>query len=251
MLIPSGRHTPADLDLWAEFAEADRLVGTRFLRSARLDESRRAICEFVGDGLAYGAVSWGKESVALAHLLWGERRDVPLVHLRPTNHNPDCDVVRDAYFSMFPGQPYEEISVDYGRLHAAKLPDHRLDRETDARWYAAIGRSEKSYGGRRLTGIRSGESFGRMIRTLRWGLSTPNACAPLARWTLAEVYGYLAAHDLPIHPAYAMLGGGRWPRERLRVAEIGDTHGKGSGRADWEREYYGDVLRRLESGHLG
>lgn len=246
-LIPSRRHAPADLDLWAELAEADQLVGERFLRSGRLDESRRAIREFVAAAAAYGAVSWGKESVALAHLLWCEARDVPLLHLRPTNHNPDCDTVRDAYFAAFPGQPYQEIPVDYGTLHAAGLPDHILDRETDTRWYAAIERSEQAHGGRRLTGIRNGESFGRMIRTLRWGLSTPNACAPLARWTLGEVYGYLAAHDLPVHPAYAMLGGGRWPRERLRVAEIGDTHGKGSGRRDWETEYYADALRRLES----
>lgn len=247
-LIPSDRHRRDDLELWSELAEADRLAGARFLRSARLEESRRAVRAFVAAGQAYGAISWGKESLALAHLLQCEAPGVPLVHLRPTNHNPDCDAVRDAYFAAWPGQAYEEIPVDYGRLHAARLPDHRLDRETDARWYAAIEASEARHGGRRLTGIRSGESFGRMIRTLRWGLSTPNACAPLARWTLAEVYGYLAAHDLPVHPAYAMLGGGRWPRERLRVAEIGDTHGKGSGRRDWELSFYGDVLRRLEAG---
>lgn len=248
MLIPSDRHTAADLDLWGELEPADRVVGARFLRSARLEESRRAIRAFAASGDCAGMVSWGKESIALAHLLRSEAPGVPLVHLRPTNHNPDCDAVRDAYFAAFPGQAYEEVPVDYGSLHAAGLPDHALDRETDARWYAAIRDCEARHGGRHITGIRSGESFGRMIRTLRWGLSTPNACAPIARWTLAEVYGYLAARELPVHPAYAMLGGGRWPRERLRVAEIGDTHGKGSGRREWEYSYYGDILRRLESG---
>lgn len=247
MLIPSDRHRPADLALWAELEAADRVVGERFLRSARLEESRRAIREFAAAGACAGMTSWGKESVALAHLLRSEAPGVPLVHLRPTNHNPDCDAARDAYFAAFPGQSYEEVAVDYGTLHAGGMPDHALDRETDARWYAAIRRCETRHGGRHVTGIRSGESFGRMIRTLRWGLSTPNACAPLARWTMAEVYGYLAAHRLPVHPAYAMLGGGRWPRERLRVAEIGDTRGRGSGRRDWEAEYYGDVLRQLEA----
>lgn len=246
-LVPSDRHRPEDLALWTDLESADQIAGARFLRSARLEQSRAAVRKFAAAGRCVGAVSWGKESVALAHLLWCEAPDVPLMHLRPTNHNPDCDAVRDAYFAAFPGQSYEEVVVDYGTLHAAGLPDHELDRETDARWYAAIADCERRHGGRHITGIRNGESFGRLIRTLRWGLSTPNACAPLARWTLGEVYGYLAANELPVHPAYAMLGGGRWPRERLRVAEIGDTHGKGSGRRDWESAYYGDVLRRLES----
>jgi phosphoadenosine phosphosulfate reductase len=80
---------------------------------------------------------------------------------------------------------------------------------------------------------------------LRWGLNSPKGCSPIGRWNTADVFGYLAIHDLPIHPAYAMLGGGRWPRERLRVAEIGDTHGAGGGRAEWEKEYYQDVINRL------
>lgn len=85
------------------------------------------------------------------------------------------------------------------------------------------------------------------MRCARWGISTERTCAPLAWWTAADVFAYLATHDLPVHPAYAMLGGGRWRRERLRVAEIGDTHGKGGGRLEWETEYYGDALRRLQA----
>ena len=64
-----------------------------------------------------------------------------------------------------------------------------------------------------------------------------------------ETFGYLAAHDLPVHPAYAMLGGGRWERDRIRVASLGGRRGDGIGRAEWEREYYSDVLNRLAAGH--
>ena len=248
MLIPSRRHTRADLDLWRELEAADRIAGERLQRSGKIEESAEAVRAFVATGRCYAGTSWGKDSTAMAHLLWTHARHVPLLHLRPTNHNPDCDLVRDSYFAAFPGQPYEEIAIDYGSLHAQRLPDHLLDLETDQRWYAAIRESEIPYGGRRILGIRNGEGFGRLIRTLRWGISTPNACAPIAWWTMADVYGYLTTHGLPVHPAYACLGSGRWPRERLRVAEIGDTHGKGSGRRDWESEYFGDVLRRLETG---
>ena len=41
------------------------------------------------------------------------------------------------------------------------------------------------------------------------------------------------------------LPGGRFPRDRIRVASLSGRRGDGMGRAEWEREYYGDVLRRL------
>jgi phosphoadenosine phosphosulfate reductase len=43
-----------------------------------------------------------------------------------------------------------------------------------------------------------------------------------------------------------MLGGGRWDRNYIRVAEIGDIHGNGIGRTEWESEYYNDEIRRLK-----
>lgn len=246
MLIPSDRHTDADLELWAELEEADAIHAARPALAARSKQSIASICEFAEAGPCHAGTSWGKDSVVLCHLLWNASPDIPLMHLRPTNHNPDCDAVRDRYFAQFPGQSYTEVVVDYSGIDRVGLPDHEVDRLTDERWYAAIRDYEAVHYDRHLLGIRSDESFGRMIRTLRWGINTARTSAPLAHWRTADIYAYLALHNLPVHPAYAMLGGGRWPRERLRVAEIGDTHGKGSGRRDWEAEYYGDVLRRGE-----
>lgn len=245
MLVPSDRHRPEDLSLWEELEAGDRLHARRLLRSGRIERSLAAIRSFVADGPCYAGTSWGKDSVVLCHLLRRATPSVPLVHLRPSNRGPGLDAVRDTYFVGWPGQSYEEEPVDYGRLHAAGLPDHELDRETDQRWYGAIARVSQRYGPRHVLGLRAGESFGRLMRCRRHGESSPNGCAPLAWWTTADIFAYLAHYDLPVHPSYAMLGGGRWPRERIRVAEIGDTHGKGGGRAEWEAEYYGDVLRRL------
>jgi len=56
------------------------------------------------------------------------------------------------------------------------------------------------------------------------------------------------AYNLPVHPAYAMTAGGRWDRKHIRVASLGGQRGAQYGRREWEREYYGDVLRRLEAG---
>lgn len=245
MLIPSHRHTSADLELWAELEEADHAHAYRL--PLKIERALAAIRAFVATGPAYCGVSWGKDSVVVAHLCWLADRSIPLIHLRPTNHNPDCDAVRDNYLTKFPGQPYSEAAVNYGDLHARSLPAHELDRETDSRWYAAIQGCGKPFGGRHILGIRADESSGRKLRQMVHGESSPNGCAPITRWSAQDVFAYLASHDLPVHPAYAMLGGGRWPRERLRVAEIGDTHGTGSGRREWEQEYYVDIIRKLES----
>ena len=70
------------------------------------------------------------------------------------------------------------------------MPHQELDRLTDARWYAAIRESGRPWSGRHVLGIRSAESSGRRIRTARWGLSSPNGCAPVARWSDADVFAY-------------------------------------------------------------
>ena len=106
--------------------------------------------------------------------------------------------------------------------------------------------SRRTIGGRHLSAIRAEESAGRRARMRRWGLTSPNACAPIGNWRSADVFGYLAIHDLPIHPNYAMTAGGRWQREHLRVDELAGERGDQFGRAAWETEYYGDVLRRRQ-----
>lgn len=245
MLISSDRHTAKDLLLWSELESADHAHAASRGHASRNNEARDAIISFVAQGPCYAGTSWGKDSVVVAYLLWRYAPDVPLMHLRPTNHNPDCDAVRDAYFDRYPGQKYVEVSVDYSGVDRTQ-PDSVVDRETDRCWYKAIREFGDAYGHRHILGLRGEESAGRRLRMAKWGLNSPNGCAPIGNWSTADVFAALASRLLPVHPAYAMLGSGRWQRDRLRVAELGDTHGKGSGRREWEAEYYGDVLRRLE-----
>lgn len=211
----------------------------------RLKEARIVVEQFALAGPCYAGVSWGKDSVVLAWLLWECARDVPLVHLRPTNHNDECDLVRDAFFSRHIGQAYCELPVDYSAVDRNR-PDDEVDRATNRQWYAAIAEAERRFGARKLLGIRADESSGRALRVWRHGLATARSCSPLGYWSARDVFAALARYELPVHPAYACTGGGRWRRERLRVADLGDTRGTGRGRREWEREYYGDVLARLD-----
>lgn len=246
MLIKSFRLTVNDLALWASYESGDKANFGMYAN--KLAVSVDAIREFSAQGPCYCGVSWGKDSVVVAYLCRMVNPEIPLIHLRPSNHNPDCDAVRDAYFTKFPGQRYEEIRIDYGTLHAKSVARHLLDKETDKLWYEAIRELNRRFENRYILGIRSQESTGRRIRELVHGESSKTGCAPITRWKTAEVFAFLAQFTLPVHPAYAMMGGGRWPRERLRVAEIGDVHGSGGGRTAWETEYYGDVLRRVFAG---
>lgn len=242
-LLPSHRHSKADLAIWREHEDADLVADL----AGKPDQAGEYIGRFISSPRpCYAGVSWGKDSVVIAHLLWMHAKHVPLIHLRPTNHNPDCDAVRDAYFGEFPGQQYQEVAVDYSCIDRVRWGNDQIDKATDQQWYAAIEKCTTVYD-RHILGIRSGESPGRRIRMCRWGEATANSLAPIGRWSTSDVFAYLAQHRLPVHPAYAMLGGGRWPRCSVRVAEIGDTHGTGRGRREWEQEHYGDVLRRLES----
>ena len=244
MLIVTHRHREADLALWRDLEEGDRVRNIEKLVARSLD----AISEFLKQGPCYCSVSWGKDSVTMADLVGRVDPSIPLVHLRPTNHNPDCDLVRDAYFATHPHQLqcYREYPIDYTKVEWLVLSEPERDKATDKEWFGTIRRIEKEFGCRRILGIRAEESRGRLIRCFRWGELSKNACAPLAFWKAADVFAYLAQRDLPVHPAYGYLGGGRWLRERIRVAEIGDTHGRQSGRGEWEQEYYGDWLHKIE-----
>lgn len=244
MLIASGRHKPADLELWAELESADRLNGERLLKSGKAERSIEAIREFVAAGPCYLSVSWGKDSVALASLAIESGFVGPLVHLKAVPvGNPETHAVRDAFLGRYKGADYRETVVDYRDIPKG-LGSDKIEREKDQRFFRAFP------GGRYLSGIRADESSGRKIRMRKWGLSGPTTCAPLGWWTATDVFGYLTVNHLPVHPAYAMLGDGRWERKHLRVDELAGDRGDQFGRREWELEYYGDVLRRIDAANF-
>lgn len=237
MLIPSHRHTEADLRLWREHEAADLIHARRPRIALLVAKSIEAIRSVSGP--RHCGVSWGKDSVVVAHLLRTTAPHVPLVYLRQTTENPDCLLVRDDYLSRFPGQQYIEIPVIYD----AGIVSHK-----NSAWKNAIEQAEREHG-KPILGLRADESGMRRLSMRHLGLTTDNVCRPIGWWSVADVFAYLAAHELPVHPVYAMTGGGRWPRATLRTASITGTDADNFGRREHTSEYYGDVLRRLESGN--
>lgn len=235
MLIPSHRHTAADLELWAAYEAADRVHGANL--DAKIEHALNVVRRFA-EQPCYAGVSWGKDSVVLAHLIAISGMQIPCVWFRVEPIcNPDCARVADEFLQRW--------QLQYGVI--TRVCEHDQNG-----WHAsgtlesAAQEAEQRWGIRRILGIRADESGVRRLTCLRNGEDSVSSCRPLAWWTAKDVMGYLARFDLPTHPAYAMLGGGRYDRWWLRVASLGGRRGDGMGRAEWEREYYGDVLRRLQ-----
>lgn len=237
MLIQSHRHTSSDLQAWADYEAADLAEGERLLKFDLIDRATDELVRFAAAGECYAGFSGGKDSTVVAHLIYRAGLPIPIRHVRAVPvANPDTKAVRDALLACCPGLDYDDAEVVYPDLSPYEdCPEgDRLFRSTFRQW-----------GSRHVSGVRASESSTRGMRMGRWGLSTAKTCAPIGWWSQASVFAYLAIHGLPVHPAYAMLGGGRWNRDQIRVDELAGSPGARSGRREWEREYYGDVLRRL------
>lgn len=242
VLIASPRHTARDLERWAELIRVDRVLAASERLTQKTEKATLALRDFLLAQRCYLGVSWGKDSVVVAHIAAMVARAggpvAQLVWVRVRGiENPDCPLVRDAFLARF-AMPYDEIEVDEPEWRRGpSAPTKR----TSAEGFAIAA---ERYGDAYISGVRGAESAGRRKRMTHWGTTTKRTCAPIGWWQAADVYAYLERHDLPVHPAYACLGGGLWDREWLRVSSLGGERGTAFGRAEWERTYYGDVVAK-------
>lgn len=236
MLIDSPRLSAEDRTRWETAWRADQ-ASARSPKVDRLAETARAEIERFAaahEGEAHVMVSWGRDSVTIAHLAHG--LGLRLVYVtqgaRPDRvANPDCPLVRDAYLTAWLA-PYEELVIE--RPHAYRW----LERQPG---YTC-----------RVTGLRADESVTRALSRSVHGVSTSRSCRPIISWRSGDVWAYLARHDLPIHPAYACSFGGMLSRDRIRVNSIGGDHRRGweHGRRDWEDHYYPEARDSRSQGRL-
>lgn len=238
MLLPSERHSPADLDWWKRQHLRDYMHGGDLSRSHRPESAMADIRDFSDSGPCYMGTSWGKDSVVALHLLVLSGASVPVVHIVQDgpHKDPDQHRVRDAFLSRWSIDYHEIIVEDRGVLQHETGHAPGLD--------AGIKEAQARFGKRWISGLRADESGVRKL-SARKGLR--DSCWPIKWWTAQDVYGWLVLHDLPIHPAYAMTRGGTWDREQIRVSIIGGQKGRGLGRLDWEQHYYPDIIDRLRA----
>jgi phosphoadenosine phosphosulfate reductase len=231
-LITSHRPTRRDLEVWQRTEEQARAWATTKTHKRRVEKSRDHVMSFTALP-CYAGTSWGKDSVCLAHLVVSLVPRVPLVwvRVRPIE-NPDCALVRDEFLRITGGlSEYHEIE---------SWCRQGKEGEWHARGTLERGFSEAAsrFGGRYMSGIRGEESGQRQRRMMTFGAATSGTCAPIGWWTGLDVFAYLVANSLPIHPAYACTLNGAIDPQRIRVASLGGQRGTGRGRSEWEERYY-------------
>lgn len=233
MLIPSSRHSVADLERWRLVDDQARVHAQLRSHQKNVQRAWDEVLSFTGVGGCYAGVSWGKDSTVLAHLIVSLVPRIPLVWVRvEPDYNPDCLLVRDLFLERNPSARYDEIVVQRGN------GEYRAHGTLDAGTRIA----QRRHGARYLSGVRAEESGQRKRRMTRWGASSGGTCAPIGWWSGWDVFAYLLTQGLPIHPAYACTMDGQLDPLRVRVGplggQVGQRPGDGFGRAEWERRYY-------------
>lgn len=226
-LIRVDRHTPEDIAAWEREERGDAAIAASGRLAPMVRMAMQRIDDFAPD---YVSVSWGKDSTVVAHMAQALADagsiDPAFVWVRVRGReNPHCWRVRDAFLERWPLRRYVEIECDAGDKARGELTSG-----------PGFAEAAERFGPRRLTGLRADESGGRKRRMER-GLTQGDSCAPIGRWTARDVFAYLWANDLPVHPVYAMSFGGALERDRLRTSSVGGDRGRGMGRAEWEQRY--------------
>ncbi len=225
---------------WDKWLRAWRTHATTQPFKRRLDDAKRIAEAGLRHGRMYCALSGGKDSVALNGILdeIGATGAVPSVHAHTELDYPDTiDVVNDVadrlnlnltivepdnfefhvvytaryYKSEPPPRPVTGYTA-WDLLRA--VPKHIEILEAMPTVLRAIGAGnlcvahtyDAGYNGA-FVGLRADESRARTNYAKRWGFEhgykdgTHNV-TPLLHWTGTDVYAYLVARELPIHPFY-------------------------------------------------
>lgn len=163
----------------------------------------------------YVSVSWGKDSIVMAHLVLRCKSSVDLIHWgsEQERHIANFDEVRDDFLKRFGGN-YLDVSSD---LMDAKLRNvgrvWSLENGYDG---VFIGMTKEESRNRRMALSKADKNN---IFTYTDGLKR---CCPLANWTVEDITAYVAAHDLKMLNLYERFG--MDIRTSSRIKKTGSTH---------------------------
>jgi phosphoadenosine phosphosulfate reductase len=237
VLIINNRLSKKDIDHWYSTLEYEDELNKHKDISRKIAQSINSKKSFTNkySNDCYLAISWGKDSVAVAYLVAMAQVSIPMVWIKTKPFfNPDCELVRDEFLRLFPNCIYREVETSCATKNGKIIETGRLKE--------GIKISEKEFGQKVITGIRGDESSDRKIRQDVWGIESKNTLAPIIYWKSWEVFLFLLKNNLPVHPVYAMTKGGLIDRDCLRVSSIGGSRGNLVGRHEWEKSYYPDIL---------
>jgi 3'-phosphoadenosine 5'-phosphosulfate sulfotransferase (PAPS reductase)/FAD synthetase len=100
-----------------------------------------------------------------------------------------------------------------------------------------------------FVGLRKAESkrrraviskYGPMYDSKRWGCGI---AWPMRHWQAADIFAYIDAHRLPLHPAYTRT---QWQeRDSIRVSWAWDSNRENQGDIEYLRRFYPQIFSRI------
>jgi phosphoadenosine phosphosulfate reductase len=180
----------------------------------RVDEALDVIKEALAIAPGYVGVSWGKDSVVLAHLCQQVDRDVLAINIG--------DLLEDLQDN------YSEVSRAYCDRFNLNYQQFFYDESTDGGFFTQI---QKLYELRPMAfiGCRAQENKRRASAIKKYGLihqykSGNWRAFPLAYWSWRDVWAYICLHNLPYLNSYDHQLSGDRATSRTAVIHNFDLH---------------------------
>lgn len=244
MLIGMNTLTPVDFEVWRGYGRYDQAIGSymdqlerKAIREIRQFHNQHPNC--------VTNVSWGKDSVVVAHLTWMADPTIPIVWVPAVRKDGTCYEtapsfqVRDTFLDTHSGCIYSERPGHPKNPRRGEPGWEDYMQHVKERHQNMLGEQVKEP---HITGVRADESAMRRMSIRSRGLSSTHTCRPIGRWSAEQVFAYLETRELPVHGAYAASYGGDLDRRWLRVHAIRSivstsaTHYKDIAR--WEDDYF-------------
>ena len=205
----------------------------------RVEASLATIREALKIGRLGVSFSGGKDSTVLLHLVRSVVADVPAALFDSGDELPSTlELARALEAEIFhPRLTMRDLARYSGWWGYPDPVDEGCP--FDAKSILIAEPSETFVVKRRLRviayGLRADESNGRALHVrgrgeLFRGADRTWYCMPLARWSTADIWAYIASNNLLYNAAYDAMADARIPRENQRVSGLLGERGSGMGR---------------------
>lgn len=186
----------------------------------------------------YLALSWGKQSIVMAHMAWSLSPDVLCVHWT----GPDAELI--ANFNSVSAEflrrwPLNYLEIMRGEKLGVAVRDFVRQYSPDG---VLVGISAFESRDRRIT-LRAGDTDN--IFRYRSGVrSGMLRCCPLANWEIIELAAYISEHDIPLLNTYHRFG------LAARTSTACNEHGRTAGAINYmTRANAGEMRKRWREKH--
>jgi phosphoadenosine phosphosulfate reductase len=235
-----------------------RSVYQAHYRSVIRDAERIIVSTMMSYGGPFAvAVSGGKDSVAMAHLVAQYSSNLIVLWNDSGLELPESETIVRQTAALI-GAPVVVAKGDALNIKLAKGRDNaeRTAKHTDQLAIIAPVKAALEEHKIRVefVGLRKDESRNRRImlskygpahESKRWGCVT---CWPMMNWTGPDCLAYLDEHHLPLHPAYLRVPEER--RHEARVSWVWDSSREKMGELELIRKWYPELYRKLRDAGL-